>query len=189
MPIGEDPNLIVEKKPIVYKRVETQIKREKNRLELDKLMKERQDLENPHLTLIEREKIKQTQQIENRQQATGIMSDFLEALKGLAKNPERLSELKISLPQIYKIIREEEDRASLLRLKERAENRADAQFAFIISLARAGQLMEEDIEFLEADTKAELKTFKKSNGVYELINPLGVAALQSPAKDSDTLAG
>jgi hypothetical protein len=67
----------------------------------------------------------------------------------------------------------EEDRQKSLQLKERAENRADASFAFMVSVAKANQLEEADIEFLEDSVKQELIALKKKNGLYELPNPAG----------------
>ena len=119
-------------------------------------------------TLMDREMDKTRQQFEIRQDVTDMMQDFITSLKSLATNPKALARSGIKMDSLYKIIREEEDRYKLLSLKERSENRADAQFAFMVSITRAGQLTDGDIEFLDEDVKHELIELKKSHGVYQL---------------------
>lgn len=133
-------------------------------------------------TLLEKETIKQRKQIEIRQDVTDLMGQLITTLKEIADNPDKLRNSGIKIQDLYKIIREEEDRAKLLWLKERAENRADAQFAFFVSLAKANQLSDQDVEFLEAETLKELKLFKRAHGVYALEATTPVQRLIAPAE-------
>lgn len=119
-------------------------------------------------TLMEKEMDKTRQQFEVRQDVAEMMKSFIGAIKHLADDPKALLKSGIKMTDLYKIIREEEDRYKLLSLKERSENRADAQFAFMVSITRAGQLTDGDIEFLEEDVLHELIELKKSHGVYQL---------------------
>jgi hypothetical protein len=123
--------------------------------------------------LIDREMDKARQQIEIRQDATKLMHEFMQGLRDIADDPRVLAKNKINITDLYRIIRMEEDRQKSLQLKERAENRADASFAFMVSVAKANQLEEADIEFLEDSVKQELIALKKKNGLYELPNPAG----------------
>lgn len=119
-------------------------------------------------TLMEKEMVKLRTQHEIRQDVTQMMAQFIKAIKDLASDPAALATNNIKVTDIYKIIREEEDRAKAIGLKERAENRADAQFAFMVSVVRAGVLTEDDIAFLEEDVKNELISLKQENGTYQL---------------------
>lgn len=120
-------------------------------------------------TLLDREVERRKQQIEIRQDATELMRKFISLLKELVQNEKNLSVMQgKTITTIYKIIREEEDRQKSLELRERAENRADANFAFMVSLNREGELYETDIEFLSDDIKAELQYFKGADGIYRL---------------------
>ncbi len=140
-------------------------------------------------TLLEREVQKQKQQIMIRQDATQLMAEFLGSIREIAgqldkMSPRELAKSGIKPMDIYKIIREEEDRARSLKLKERSEDRADAHFALLISMVKANQLSEEDIEFLENDTKKELLIFKKQNGVYQLSPSEFLGQAEAPAEDN-----
>lgn len=136
--------------------------------------------------ILEREKEKQIMQAEIRQDVTHIMHSFIGAVKALSQDPEALKNSGVKITDLYKIIREEEDRNKVISLKERAENRADAQFAFFVSIARAGQLTETDIEFLNDDLKKELALLKNNNGIYQLpgqpAGGLEVEAIPAPAE-------
>jgi hypothetical protein len=139
-------------------------------------------------TLMEREESRQKAQIMIRQDATSLMATFLQAVRSIAKSPRDLKENKISIVDIYKIIREEEDRSKALQLKEREEDRADAKFAFMVSMARAGQLVDEDIAFLNEDVKRELLVLKKQHGIYQLPTKVsgGMGNTETPAENPTT---
>lgn len=139
-------------------------------------------------TLLERETEKQKQQIEIRQDATDLMEKFLKSIKALSKDRTALAKSGIKVLDIYKIIREEEDRAKALALRERAENRADYAFAFIVSLARANQLTDDDIAFLSDDVKRELNLFKQPNGIFQLPASDPLAELVSATENSNSVA-
>jgi hypothetical protein len=124
-----------------------------------------------HRSLMDREMEKTKTQIEIRQDATFLMKQFLNGLQYIADDPRVLAQSGVKVTEIYKIIREEEDRQKALQLRERAENRADASFAFLVSVARANQVEEADIEFLEDGLRAELIELKQKNGVYMLPTP------------------
>jgi hypothetical protein len=120
-------------------------------------------------TLLDREHEKLVQQAEIRQDVTGLMADYIHRLKAFVSDNEKMSKLTHKeMLELYKVIREEEDRNKTVSLKERSENRADLQFAFFVSQARAGQLIEADIEFLEASIKEDLQFLKAGDGTYQL---------------------
>lgn len=133
-------------------------------------------------SLVDREMEKTKKQFEIRQDATDLMSSFLKTVKLLADDPDALKKANIKPLDLYKIIREEEDRAKSLRLKERAENRADAAFAFMVSVSRAGMVEDADIEFLEDSIKQELMSFKHSHGIYKLPTGENMAEVPAPAE-------
>lgn len=145
-------------------------------------MKAREQL-STEKTLLEKERDKIIKQAEIRQDVTDIMSTYIQSLKDFVNNPEKMQKLTHKeMMDMYKVIREEEDRARALGIKERSEDRADAAFAFFVSQARAGQLEEDDIEFMENDVKQTLNIFKNENGVYQI--PQGrVPKIQSSAKN------
>lgn len=120
-------------------------------------------------TLLDKERDKLVKQAEIRQDVTEIMGDYIKSLKDFVEDSEKMKKLTHKeMLELYKVIREEEDRSKTLGLKERAENRADAAFAFFISQARANQLVDEDIEFMEDDIKETLKLYKQDDGTYSL---------------------
>jgi len=120
-------------------------------------------------TLLQKEHEKLVQQVEIRQDVTEVMHKFIQNLKDFVSDPDRMKTLtQKEMLELYKVIREEEDRAKSLTLKERAEDRADNQFAWFVSQARAGVLEADDIEFLTADIKEDLSVFKTDDGSYAL---------------------
>jgi len=141
------------------------------------------------MNLMDREMEKQKQQIIIRQDTTELMSNWLKVLKAVVDDPTALKKYNgQQIMSLYKIIREEEDRSKALSLRERAEDRADAAFAFLVSIARAGELMETDIEFLSADIKNELLTLKQENGIYKLPDSQLIPQVAIAAKNLDPLA-
>ena len=120
-------------------------------------------------TLLQQEHEKLVQQVEIRQDVTEVMHSFVKNLKSYLSDEDLFKNLsQKEILDLYKVIREEEDRAKLLTLKERAEDRADNQFAWFISQARAGTLEPDDIEFLSEDIKEDLSVFKTYDGSYAL---------------------
>lgn len=120
-------------------------------------------------TLLQKEHEKLVQQVEIRQDVTEVMHKFIQNLKTFVSDEDKMKTLtQKELLELYKVIREEEDRAKSLTLKERAEDRADNQFAWFISQARAGTLEAADIEFLSDDIKEDLSVFKTDDGTYAL---------------------
>lgn len=136
------------------------------------------------LTLLEREQAKIKQQYEIRQDVTDLMHQYIKQLKAYIEDPDLATKLSHEqYLKLYAIIRDEEDRAKGLSLKERAENRADAMFALIVSEAKAGQLSEEDMDQLSDDIKHDLLVFKQQNGTYQL--PVhGVPKIRFAAEDT-----
>lgn len=136
-------------------------------------------------SLMDREVERRKQQIELRQDATSLMRDFVAGLRELTADQDNLKAMPgKTITEVYKIIREEEDRQKALNLRERAENRADAQFAFMLSITRAGIVTDDDIQFLSDDIKNELKFFQKEHGVYQLPTPGGVEEFSAPAENN-----
>lgn len=142
------------------------------------------------MSLMDREVEKQKRQIEIRQDATDLMGNWLKVLRALVDDPNNLKKYNgQQIMALYKIIRDEEDRSKALNLRERAEDRADASFAFLVSIARAGELQETDIEFLSDDIKKELLILKQDNGIYKLPSDRGlVRQVTLAAKDLDPVA-
>lgn len=146
------------------------------------------ELEAP-MNLMDREIEKQKQQIIIRQDTTDLMANWLKVLKSLTNNPDSLKKYNgQQILSLYKIIREEEDRSKLLSLRERAEDRADAAFSFLVSIARAGELLDADIEFLSDDIKKELLTLKQENGIYKLPDTELIPQIAIAAKNADSFA-
>lgn len=135
-------------------------------------------------TLLQKEHEKLVQQVEIRQDVTEVMHKFIQNLKTFVSDEDKMKTLtQKELLELYKVIREEEDRAKSLTLKERAEDRADNQFAWFVSQARAGVLEAEDMEFLSDDIKEDLSVFRTDDGSYAL--PTGtIPKIKSPAKVS-----
>ncbi len=137
------------------------------------------------MTLLEREQEKIKKQFEIRQDVTDVMHAYIHQLKVIIEDPELPNKMEHKdYLKLYEIIRLEEDRAKALSLKERSENRADAMFAWMVSQAKAGQLSDEDIQFLDDDIKADLLIFKGQNGIYQL--PSGsIPKIRFAAKAAD----
>jgi len=120
-------------------------------------------------TLLQKEHEKLVFQVEIRQDVTEVMHSFVKNLKNYLSDEELFKNLsQKEILELYKVIREEEDRAKNLTLKERAEDRADNQFAWFISQARAGVLETGDIEFLSDDIKEDLSVFRTDDGSFAL---------------------
>lgn len=134
------------------------------------------------ISTYERERQKKLKQANIRQEVTELMNNFVIQLSNRLKDPKAMQNMdQKEIESLYKLIRQEEDRAKELELKERAEDRADAEFALMLERTRAGQVTLEDIEFLEADIRESISLLPNNNGVYQLPDTIQKATVSTEA--------
>jgi len=122
------------------------------------------------LSAKERERKKLVQQETIREDVAEVTHSFMQMLKEKMKDPEALKKMTSKeILELYRVIRQEEDRAKELTLKIRSNEREEIAFQMMLEQSRAGQLNPEDFEFLEAGIKNELLTLKQNaDGVYQV---------------------